>query len=120
LSNPVYDTDPAEMIGKLVLVGIRFYDQAKALIDVYETHGIAESYRNGLLAIRRDDSSLFHVPISPILIAQPGTYHERSSGKDFVNPGFLCQWKIEDVTDPKTISDVRARGLLGWNETSEL
>lgn len=86
-----------EYIGKLLLIGISFVSKNDELIEQYQTHGCIEKIeKNGLMRIRRNGLPVFTIPFdeSAISKAEPGTYHERSSGMEIENPDFLTSWSV--------------------------
>jgi hypothetical protein len=119
LADPEYDINPSELIGKLILVGLRFYDSDKNLLEEYQTHGVGVSVEDGLLSIRKDDLDLFYIPFSPIKRAKPGSYKERSTGIVLENPDFLCSWKIDDIQDKNRINEIKEVGFKNWVQDQE-
>src|SRR6185369_1239537 len=98
-----------EVLGKLVLVGISFYTSTGTLIEQFQTNGIAERVLEDLLYLRRADGGTFAVPYDPDYIkrAAAGTYTEKTTGRQIVNPDFLSQWKINTIDDLEHIEEIK-------------
>lgn len=66
-------------VGKLILIGINYYDNNNELLEQYETSGIIESITEKKIKIKRENSKeLFTIPNDDraIMEAKPGEYRE--------------------------------------------
>lgn len=107
-----------EVIGQVVLVGITFYSSTGTLIELFQTHGQAESVAGDLLFLRTPAGGEFAVPFDPNYLkrAAPGTYREKTTGLEIVNPDFLSQWRVNTIDDLEHIERVKERGFSGWQK----
>ncbi len=98
-TSPFRDDEAARTIGKLVLVGVTYVDEAGELLEQVQFHGVVEcAERDRGFAIRRADTGqLEWLPPDPQAFrpAEPGEYRLRSSGEVVVDPDFLSTWTVE-------------------------
>ena len=102
------------LIGKLVIIGISFFDSNDDLIDTFQTHGIIEKPDNlELLRIRKKDNHIFQLPFDPDTIqeAAPGKYSEKHSSTVITNPDYMILWNIS-VENQEKIDKIMEFGYL--------
>ena len=84
-------------IGKLILIGITYYNENNELVEQYQTSGIIDSVTDSEIKIKREDyKELFIIPNDDRAIyeAKSGEYRERETGKIITNPDFISEWII--------------------------
>lgn len=92
--------DIGPYLGKLVLVGVTFYDAEGGQIELKQFWGtIMGLSEQGWIEIATDgkdrfgDGDLLEIP--PVLnAAEPGTYLLHSTGEHVVNPDFITTWSV--------------------------
>jgi len=102
------------LIGKLVIIGISFFDSNDDLIDTFQTHGIVEKSDNHeLLRIRKKDNGIFQLPFDPDTIqeAPSGKYSEKHSSTIITNPDYMILWSIS-VKDDDRIDEIKEFGYI--------
>jgi len=102
------------VIGKLVIIGISFYDSNDRLIDTFQTHGIVvEPNDSQILRIKKKDNGIFQLPYEPITIqeAAPGKYSEKHSSTIITNPDYMILWSIS-VKDEDCIDEIKEFGYI--------
>lgn len=101
-------------IGKLILIGINYYNENNELLEQYQTSGIIESITENEIKIKRENhKELFTIPNDDraIIEAKPGEYKERQSGKIIKNPDFISQWIINGTGSKKNIERYKEKGF---------
>jgi hypothetical protein len=102
------------LIGKLVIIGISFYDSNDDLIDTFQTHGIIEKSDNiELLRIIKKDNHIFQLPFDPDTIqkAPLGKYSEKHSSTIITNPDYMILWNIS-VKNQDDIDEIKEFGYI--------
>jgi len=102
------------LIGKLVIIGISFYDSNENLIEIFQTHGIVEKTEDSqILQIRKNDNGIFQLPFYPETIqeAPSGEYSEKSSSTIITKPDYMILWDLS-VKDQEIIDKVKEFGYL--------
>ena len=95
-------------IGKLILIGIRYYNNNNELLEQYQTSGIIE------IKIKRENyKELFTIPNDDraIIEAKPGDYRERQSGKVIKNPDYISQWTVTGNGSKENIDNYKEKGF---------
>ena len=87
--------------GKIVLIGLCYFDRAGALCRQEQHHGTIVRVGDDGIAVRMTSGSTLLVPpyISSLQPAPPGTYREHSSGESITNPDFLANYYLYDEGD---------------------
>ena len=101
-------------IGKLILIGIRYYNNDNELIEQFQTSGIIESINEKEIKIKRENcSELFTIPNDDraIMEAKPGKYRECQSGKIIENPDFISQWAISGSGSKENLEIYKRKGF---------
>ncbi len=84
-------------IGKVILIGINYFNTKNELLEQYQTGGIIDSITKTKINIKREGyNELFVLPNDDraLMKAKPGEYRERTTGKIITNPDFIAQWTI--------------------------
>jgi hypothetical protein len=87
-------------IGKLVLVGLCYYDRDGKLVQQLQRHGTIERIDINGIAIQTD-TGLFVLPSDPecLQAAPSGEFREHSTGKTIVNPDYITMWNLYKSDD---------------------
>lgn len=106
-----------ELINKIFLIGISFYDKEESLIEQYQTHGVLIKIENNIMCFLREDKSHYYLPFdeNSIQVAKSGLYREHSTGKEIENPDFITQWLVEGIVDQKNIVEYKEVGFKPEN-----
>lgn len=101
-------------IGKLILIGIRYYNSNNELLEQYQTSGIIESITDKEIKIKRENyKELFTIPNDDraIIEAKPGDYRERQSGKVIKNPDYISQWTVTGNGSKENVDNYKEKGF---------
>lgn len=101
-------------IGKLILIGINYYDNNNELLEQYQTSGIIESVTEKEIKIKRENYKvLFTIPNDDraIMEAKPGKYRERQSGKIIENPDYISQWAVTGNGSKENLDNYKEKGF---------
>jgi hypothetical protein len=87
-------------LGKYVLVGVTYVDQAGQVESSVQMHGVVESAsQDGItLALkgeREGQSWTMPADLSAISPAQPGRYELPETGEIVESPDFICTWMVQ-------------------------
>ncbi len=101
-----------DLINKIIIIGINFFDSENELLEQYQTYGKIKSIRNGLLLVERENEPDFQLPNdeNAIEVAFPGIYRERCSGKEIENPDFITRWSVNNTSIEK-IENIKLHGF---------
>ena len=87
------------LIGKTILVGIKYVDEQGVILKTLQLHGIVvEANENdGIGFVISNTSKTFYLPpdLSAIKIAVEGEYRLKETGELVINPDFISSWTIE-------------------------
>jgi len=98
---PVFNLKKAKtMVGKTILIGLTYYDHKGKFIEQKQMHGkiISVDNKRGfeieLEGTRKGEQ--YHLPpdLSSFKPANPGEYHEHTTGEVIVNPDYLTTWIV--------------------------
>jgi hypothetical protein len=107
--------DIAEIVGKIVIVGLSRVNAHGQTIAQTQMHGriLRVSESEGLV-IQTVDGSEFHLPpdLSSLRLAPPGEFREASTGETVRNPDLVALWEIhEHPTNPAEVSWVKGPAI---------
>ena len=90
----------ADLVGKVVLVGITYYTHDRQFIEQKQYHGTVIRADDAGIIVQKPDGEEAWMPpdLRSTKPAPPGEYRERSTGEIVVNPDFFTTWKV--VQDP--------------------
>ena len=96
---PYYDESEAQsLIGKRVLVGLTYRNQAEEVLRVEQFHGkvIRVSKSEGIIVLLGTSNEERWLPpdLSRLEVASPGEYRLRSTGEVVVDPDYLATWTV--------------------------
>lgn len=91
-----FKNNEKDLIGKVILVGMTFYNNADEFVEQKQLWGTIASISDSTIIIKQNDGGEFSIPndISAIEKANPGEYRLHSTGEVVVNPDFLSTWTI--------------------------
>lgn len=95
-------TEAGELTGKMVLVGLVFYDENGSVLKQEQRHGrISAVGPNGIaLALTSGDRFVLPPDASLLQPAPRGSFREQSSGEVVEGPDFIASWfLIRNVVD---------------------
>jgi hypothetical protein len=89
------------MIGKRILAGITYLDDAGEVVNRLEIVGTVQSVEPLVAIHRGDDADPFTLPPEPDAFepAPPGDYRLRSTGEVIVDPDYLTTWTVRPSDD---------------------
>lgn len=98
--DPPFDAALAEsLLGKHVLVGITYVDQADHPTGTRQLHGhiVRIDPREGVVILVYGTSEEFALPpdFGAFQVASPGEYRLRSTGEVVRDPDFTCTWTLK-------------------------
>jgi hypothetical protein len=104
---------PKDLINKKILVGITFVDSNEVVFDQYQTSGVVNDIRDGLIIMMRADGSKYQMPFDTqsMAKAKPGEYREKETGNIIVNPDYIMTWSIV-AERQESIEDIKTFGFL--------
>ena len=87
-------------LGKYILVGVTYVDQAGQVESSVQMHGVVESASQegitlALKGEREGQSWTMPADLSAISPAQPGRYELPETGEIVENPDFICTWMVQ-------------------------
>ena len=87
-------------VGKYILVGVTYVDQAGQVENSVQMHGVVESAAEDGITIalkgeRAGQSWTMPADLSAISPAQPGRYQLPETGEIIENPDFICTWMVQ-------------------------
>lgn len=85
-----------KLIGKIILVGMTFYDKNKEFTEQKQNWGEIVAVNENTVHIKKMNGEEFSIPNDPSAIepAEPGEYKLRSTGEVVKNPDYLSTWII--------------------------
>ena len=102
---PVWDEDvAAELIGKLVLIGLTEYDDAENVVKQWQLHGHIVETRKGegivvaLEGVRAGETYMLPPSTSAFIKGNPGAYTLRTTKEVIHDPDLLATWRINPGT----------------------
>lgn len=111
--------DRHDLINKVILIGIRFYDDKKELKEQFQTHGTVYMIDElDFIHVELNDGNIYKIPFVPKAIqpASPGVYTEKSTGIEITDPDYLMQIRLED-SKPEGIEKIKTVGFdYGWTK----
>ena len=101
---PEFDDDiAAELIGRHVLVGITYVDEADQVLEQKQVHGVVvrANRQEGIVFRLEPSGKEFTLPpfTGGFERAAPGEYRLRSTGEIVVDPDYTSTWSVKR---PKT------------------
>ena len=89
-------TNEENLIGKIILVGMTFYDKNDKFVEQKQNWGEIVAVNENTVFIKQKDGEEFSIPNDPSAIesANPGEYKLRSTGEVVENPDFLSTWNV--------------------------
>ena len=109
--------DRDSYIGKYVLIGITFLDEAGNLIEQFQTYGpiVLIDEIKGIVIEKTDGSGDFGIPpgLQNLRPAPRGQYRLRSTGEIVADPDFTSTWTVEKAT-PETIEGYKRSGFTNF------
>jgi hypothetical protein len=92
-----------QIVGKCVVVGITYTDDAGRSVDQTQFHGrvVRANAEEGLVLVRPSGEE-FRLPplLKALQKASPGEYRLRSTGEVVVNPDYTCTWSVRKPECP--------------------
>ena len=87
-------------LGKYILVGVTYVDNAGQVESSVQMHGVVESASQDGITIalkgeRLGQSWTMPADLSAISPAQPGRYELPETGEIVENPDFICTWMVQ-------------------------
>ena len=87
-------------IGKLILIGIRYYNNNNELLEQYQTSGIIESITDNEIKIKRENyKKLFTIP------------NDDRAIKIIKNPDYISQWTVTGNGSKENIDNYKKKGF---------
>lgn len=89
-------TEGDDLTGKVVLVGLLFYDEKGKVLNQQQRHGrIANIDERGVtLMLGSGETFVLPPDLSALQKAPPGSFREYSSGESIENPDFIANWYL--------------------------
>jgi len=90
---PEYD----EYVGKHLLISLTYLDNAGAVREKTQLHGVITRINEAVIGVKRQDTGEdFTIPadLSALKVAAAGEYRLKPSGEVVVNPDYLAVWTI--------------------------
>lgn len=86
----------ADILGKILLVGITYYSKDNDVVKQEQFHGKVIKADVDEVCVLQNDGSTLILPgdLSSTRIARPGEYKLRSTGEVVTNPDFLATWNF--------------------------
>ncbi len=85
------------IVGKYVLVGVTYTDDADQPVDQAQFHGrvVRVNAQEGVVLVQQSGEEVRLPPFLKVLQkASPGEYRLRSTGEVVVNPDYTCTWSV--------------------------
>ena len=99
---PFWDAKARAMLGKRVLVGRTYLDEAGAVVERSQSHGVIEDAdeRRGFAVRDAGTGELDWLPpdLRSFQAAPPGEYTLRSTGEVVVDPDYISNWVVRGAT----------------------
>jgi len=86
-----------QLIGKYVLVGVTYTDEADRPVDQRQFHGrvVRANAGEGSVPVQASGEEVRLPPVLKALQkASPGEYRLRTTGEVVVNPDYTCTWSV--------------------------
>lgn len=82
--------------GKVVLVGLLFFDEEGKVLKQQQRHGRIASVGEGGVTLTLSSGESFVLPpdVSTLQKAPPGSFRDASSGELVDNPDFIANWHL--------------------------
>ncbi|MCP3980387.1 MAG: hypothetical protein GY716_13880 [bacterium] len=91
-------SEPGDLIGKVVLVGIALHRADGVFIRQAQVHGVVKQAapETGVVIEDASTKQSFFLPpaFDQIHVAPPGVYRLKETEEEIVNPDFLTQWDV--------------------------
>lgn len=86
----------ADLIGKVLLVGITYYTHDNEFIEQKQFYGEVVEVNEHIVRVRKQDGEEFSLPpdLRSTHPAAPGEYRLRSTGEVVVDPDYLATWNV--------------------------
>ena len=92
-----------QIIGKCVVVGVTYTDDADRPVDQTQFDGrvVRANAQEGLVLVRPSGEEVRLPPfLKALQKASPGEYRLRSTGEVVVNPDYTCTWSVRKPEGP--------------------
>ena len=111
--------DRHSIIGKYLLIGITFLDDAGEVIEYFQIYGpiVVVDNSKGIVIEKTDGSRHFSIPpdMENRHPARKGQYRLRSTGEIVDDPDFISTWTVEKAR-PKMIDEYKSSGFTNFRQ----
>jgi len=91
--------DSSDLVGKVVLAGLTYFDSAGRLLRQRQVHGKIESISPRGIFISIEGGETFVLPpdVHALRKAPPGRFREHGSGQSIDDPDLITMWQFRQV-----------------------
>ncbi|MDF2378691.1 MAG: hypothetical protein P1V18_00510 [Candidatus Gracilibacteria bacterium] len=109
--------EASDLLNKVIIVGLAL-ERSDGTEDLIQTHGKVCRVEGEMLYLERYEKSEFPLgfSIEAFALTKPGTYVEKSTGIEIINPDFVCHWRTN--SDAPT-EEILKNGFKGFTKNTK-